>query len=47
MNRWVRVVLVGLGFDLAVGVGCWVGFRRGWVVPEEMGTSSADGDGYE
>ena len=38
------------GFDvdvgLGLGVGCWVGFGRGWVVPDEMGTGSAGGDGY-
>ena len=38
----------GLGWvGLGLGVGCWVGFGRGWVVPEGMGTGSAGGDGYE
>ena len=56
-NGWVRVMLVGLGLrgfgfwssrqrGLGLGLGCWVGFGRRWVVPEGMDTGSADGDGY-
>uniref|UniRef100_A0A2N9EDL6 Uncharacterized protein n=1 Tax=Fagus sylvatica TaxID=28930 RepID=A0A2N9EDL6_FAGSY len=32
------------GLGLGLGVGCWV--RKGWIVPEGMGTGSAGGDGY-